>query len=108
MFEDLYNALSYLWSWNWPTAQGQVTEVIIERITHTRNAKTVRLSVTYKFFVGTDGPYTGESFWSPAYCGNQRVIAARRKIRMRQPMQVHYRSDDPSVNRLSRSVWQGL
>ena len=67
MFEDLYDALSYLWSWNWPTAQGQITEVLIERVRHTRGGETVRLSVTYQFSVGTDGPFTGESFWAPAF-----------------------------------------
>jgi hypothetical protein len=66
MFEDLYDALSFLGSWRWPTAKGQVTEVDVERLSHQRGPDTLRLSIAYKFSLGNDGPYTGESFWEPA------------------------------------------
>ena len=108
MFEDLYDAVSYLWSWNWPTVEGRITEVLVERMRHARNPDTFRLSVTYEFSVGIDGPYTSESFWAPAFCRNRRVAAARHKIHTRQHVQVRYRRDDPSINRLSRSVWRSL
>jgi hypothetical protein len=108
MFEDLYDATSYLWSWSWPSVEGRITEVLVERIRHNRNPDSFRLSVTYEFSIGADGPYTGESFWAPAFCRKKRVIAARHKIHSRQPVVVRYRADDPSVNRLDRSVWGGL
>ncbi len=108
MFEDLYDAVSFLWSWSWPVVDGRITEVLVERIRHNRNPDTFRLSVTYEFSIGADGPYTGESFWAPAFCRNRRVVAARHKIHARQRVVVRYRADDPSVNRLDRSAWDGL
>ena len=108
MFEELYDHVSRLWSWRWPLADGTVTEVLVERIRHNRGRDSFRLSVTYKFSVGDDGPYTGESFWTPAFCVNKRVVAARRKIRSGQPVRVRYRQDDPSINRLDHSVWREL
>jgi len=108
MFEDLYDAASFLWSWTWPTVDGNITEVLVERIRHNRNPDTFRLSVTYEFSVGTDGPYTGESFWAPTFCRKRRVTAARHTIRRHQRVPVRYRPDDPSVNRLDRSVWHEL
>jgi hypothetical protein len=108
MFEDLYDAVSFLWSWRWPANDGRVTEVLVERIKHHRNPDTFRLSVTYEFSIGADGPYTGESFWAPAFCQKRRVIAARHKFRSHQPVVVRYRADDPSVNKLDQSLWKGL
>lgn len=108
MLGDLYEALSMLWSWSWPTASGEATVVEVERLRRTRDRDTLRLCVTYKFFVGSDGPYTGESCWAPAFFRNKRVLAARHKMHIRQHVLVRYRSDDPSVNKLDRSVWQEL
>jgi hypothetical protein len=108
MFGDLYDALSKLWSWSWPTVDGEATAVDVERQRHSRGGDTLRLSVTYKFFVGSDGPYTGQSFWSPALFRNKKVVAARHKIHIRQRVSVRYRADDPSVNRLDRSIWEQL
>lgn len=106
MFDDLYDALSTLWSWSWPTANGEATVVEVERLRRGRNGDTLRLCVAYEFSVGNDGPYTGESFWAPIFFGNRRVVAARHKIHVRQRVLVRYRADDPSVNRLDRSVWE--
>jgi len=108
VFEVLYDAVSFLWSWRWPTVDGRVTEVLVERLRHSRNPDTLRLSVTYEFSVGADGPYTGESFWAPAFCRNRRVTAARHKIHGHQHVLVRYRADDPSVNRVDQSAWEGL
>jgi hypothetical protein len=107
MFEDLFDGISFLWSWRWPTVKGEITEAITERIGTGRHEK-YRLAIAYKFTLGNDGPYSGESFWSPAFLQKRRVIAARRKFRPRQRVTVHYRRDDPSINRLDRSVWRGL
>lgn len=108
MFEDLYDELSRLWSWRWPTAYGEATAVDVERLRHSRGSDTLRLSVTYKFFVGSDGPYTGESFWAPAFFRKRRVAAARHKIHIRQRVLVRYRVDDASVNQLDSSIWRKL
>ncbi|MFB3815330.1 MAG: DUF3592 domain-containing protein [Terriglobales bacterium] len=108
MFDDLFDAVSCLWSWRWPEAVGQIPEVEVERIQHNQGGDTCRLAVAYKFSLGADGPYTGESFWTPAFFVNRRVIAARYKFHIGQPVVVRYRPDDPSVNKLDRRMWQNL
>src|SRR5215472_2339691 len=100
MFDDLYNAISFLGSWRWPKVLGEITAVDVERIAHNDGNERLRLAVAYKFFINEDGPYTGKSFWNPAFCPNRRILEARRKVRVRQPVHVRYRKDDPSVNRL--------
>jgi hypothetical protein len=102
MFNDLYDAISFLWSWRWPVAEGEVTEVISERVG--RNRDQARLAVAYEFSVSTDGPYTGECFWTPAFFQVRRVASARKKIRRFAGVRVRYRPDDPSVNRLDGGV----
>lgn len=101
MFEDLYDKMSLLFSWRWPLAEGAVTAVDVER---NREKKTARLAVAYEFSVGEDGPYTGESFWTPAFAQERSVAAARRKLRPHQRVTVRYRPDDPSVNTLVGGV----
>jgi hypothetical protein len=109
MFEDLYDTISRLWSRRWPEAMGEVTAVAVERIgTSPRDKGRLRLAVAYKFSVNGEGSYTGESFWSPAFRFSRAVLAARRNIRVGQPVLVRYRTDDPSVNTLDRHVWQRL
>jgi len=104
MFDDLYDAISLLWSWRWPIADGQVTAVDIERIAHSRGGDTARLAVAYEFSIGDDGPYTGECFWVPTFCSLKRVGPARRRVRVHEPLRVRYRPDDPSVNTLDGGV----
>jgi allantoicase len=109
MFEELYDAVSRLWSCRWPLADGEVTEVILDRIRHRGNSPdTIRLAIAYEFSVGSDGPYTGESFWRPLFPSMKRVQDAKRKFHRHQRVIVRYRSDDPSVNRLDGRVWQDL
>jgi Protein of unknown function (DUF3592) len=96
MFEDLYDRVSVLWSRLWPVADGRVTEVISERLGRDRDR--ARLAVAYEFSVGSDGPYTGEGFWTPAFFPIRRVSSARRKLRKGTFVRVRYRPDDPSVN----------
>jgi hypothetical protein len=100
MFDDLYDAISFGASWTWPEATGEVTAADIERIRDGGGSVRQRLAVAFKFSVNGDGPYTGESFWNPAFFVNRRVLAARRRIRVGQPVVVRYRKDDPSVNRI--------
>jgi hypothetical protein len=111
MFEALYDELSRLWSWRWPTALGEIVLVQIERFRPaTSNRDTFRLSVVYSFSVGDDGPYGGESFWCPPFSFGaiKRLRRAKRKLHVGLPVLVRYRPDDPSVNRLDRSVWREL
>lgn len=104
MFKDLFDEISLLWSWRWPIADGEITAVDIERVG--RNDDRLRLAVAYKFSVGEDGPYTGEGFWMPAFSIGQvkTVHNARRTLHIRQRIQVRYRPDDPSVNRMAGGV----
>ncbi len=106
MFGELYDAISYLWSWRWPEAKGEVTAVDVEK--PKRRNGSVRLAVAYKFSVNGDGPYTGESLWTPAFAAKGRVVSARHKIRVGHPVPVRYRPDDPVVNRLDGNVWRDL
>jgi hypothetical protein len=86
MLEDLYDRISMLWSRRWPVAEGKVTEVISDRLGTDR--KRARLAVAYEFSIGSDGPYTGEGFWTPAFFPLRRVSSAR----------VRYRPDDPQFS----------
>ncbi len=108
MFDDLYDAISFFWSSRWPEAMGEITAIDLERITDSHGNVRLRLAVAYKFSVNGDGPYTGEAFWHPAFFVNKRVLAARHKLRVGQPVAVRYRGDDPSVNRLDHREWNRL
>jgi hypothetical protein len=97
MFDVIFDQLSYLGSWRWPVAEGEITDVLLDR-----DEDDWRVSITYKFSVGEDGPYTGESFWKPTFSWNaaKQLRSARRILRTGRAVQVRYREDDPSVNRL--------
>jgi Protein of unknown function (DUF3592) len=101
MLSDLYDVLSFIWSSRWPVVMGQVTAVDVQR---NREKQTAKLAVAYEFSLGNDGPYSGEIFWQPAFSSERRVTEARRRIRLRQPVRVRYRPDDPSVNTLEGGV----
>jgi hypothetical protein len=53
MFNDLYDAISLVWSWRRPVAEGEVTAVDIERMRQDRNSDTARLAVAYEFQLAT-------------------------------------------------------
>jgi hypothetical protein len=107
VLDELYDSISRLWSWTWPQTTGEITAVDIERIKR-YGEDSLRLAVAYKFSINSDGPYTGESFWQPAFCLKRRIIHARRKLRVHQRVVVRYRADDPSVSKLDRSLWKGI
>ncbi|MGP0097309.1 MAG: DUF3592 domain-containing protein [Terriglobales bacterium] len=110
VLRDLYDKISTLWSWRWPETTGEVTAVDIERIRDPEGGETLRLAVAYKFSIGDDGPYTGESFWQPflPQILTDRVLTARNNVQVHQQVLVRYRADDPSVNKLDRCVWRNL
>ncbi|MFI5115271.1 MAG: DUF3592 domain-containing protein [Terriglobales bacterium] len=107
MFEDLYDEISFLWSWRWPIAEGEITAVDVERIRHQRST-TTRLAIAYRFSVYTEGPYTGESFWEPAFFAAKRIQRALHNFHVHQRVKVRYRADDPSVNKLDGSAWRKI
>ena len=111
MFQDLLDELSRLWSWQWPVTQGQVVLVEIERFRAVySNFDTLRLSIVYEFWLSGDGPYGGEGFWNPAFSlgSMKRLQEAKRKLSVGTNVAIRYRPDDPSINKLDRSVWKTL
>ena len=47
--QDLYDAASLVFSWRWPTTQGEITAVDIERVSQSRQGETWRLAVAFRF-----------------------------------------------------------
>ena len=107
MFENLYDQISYFWSFRWPQTSGEITAVDIERVHHP-DRLTFRLALSYKFYVNGDGPYTGEDYWWPQVWEKQRVTASAKNFRLLQQILIRYRPDDPSINKIDRSVWRDL
>jgi hypothetical protein len=108
MFGELWDYISVVFSWRWPKAEGAITSVHTRTFRYCdRGGSDLRLVVTYAFSVGTDGPYTGETV-SPALFGEIDEIDLDKTLRIGQAVIVRYRQDDPSLNRLDRSVWQSL
>lgn len=105
MFRNLYDYISLMFSWRWPKAEGVITAVDLRRVTNDDGGvNKVRLVIVFKFCLGDDGPYTGES-GSPYLCSID-LMDVNQQLRTGRPVIVRYRPDDPSVNRLDRSVWQ--
>ncbi len=100
MFSETYDWLSKVFSWNWPTAEGEITAVRFL-------SPDEGLIIEYKFLVGDDGPYTGESRIS-SWSVHIDVMDIHKTLAIGTPITVHYRPDDPSVNTLDREKWQGL
>jgi hypothetical protein len=108
VFNDLYDAISVLWSYRWPETMGEVYRVAVERA-RDPDGRSLQLCLAYKFSIGDDGPYTGESIWSPPFrVSDERVLAARSHLRVGHPVLVCYRPDDPAVSKLDKCVWQIL
>ena len=72
-----------------------------------RQASEPALFISYEFSVGQDGPYTGESSW-PSRPGDTDVTNLSERLRVGQPLTIHYRPDDPSVNTVDRALWNEL
>ena len=110
MFEDLYDAISRMFSWWWPTTHAEITDVEIERTGDRGGDELLRLCVLFKFYVGEDGPYCGEDFWQPAFSIGQvkRLREAKQRMKRKHTVPVRYRRDDPSVNCLDREAWRDL
>ena len=110
MFEDLYDSIRMLFSWRWPTAPAEITGVSIERLHRGEENEELRLCVWYKFYVGDDGPYSGESFWKPIFTFGivKRMRAAVSTMKRKHTVPVRYRADDPSQNKLDSEAWRDL
>jgi hypothetical protein len=107
VLEALYNAISKLFSWRWPTTEGEILQVDVETASRWRYS-TLQLAVAYKFSVGDDGPYTGEYSWQPGDMANDQVVAAKERLQVGQAVTVCYRPDDPSVSTLDSRAWKDL
>lgn len=106
MFEALWDELSRLGSWRWPVAQGEVTYAELEEFSGGDGGAELRLSVTYKFSIGADGPYTGEAFWQPRWSWNglEKLQDALKEMHIGRPVGVRYKPNDPSVNQLHGGI----
>jgi len=106
MFEELYDSLSGLMSWTWPTVEGEVTASNVRHV-FSGEGTTFGLEIAYKFLVGEGGPYVGLFTWAGT-SDKRRATAAQQALQVGNPVLVRFRPDDPSVNKLDRSVWHGL
>jgi len=95
MVDDLYDAISMVWSWRRPTSEGKATAVAIEPIGHSRGRDTLPLAIAYRSSFGDDRPYRGESFREPAFFAKKRMVAARHKFHIHQQVTVRYRRGAP-------------
>ena len=112
MFEDLYDACSFLLSFTWPTGHAEITDMYIEETTHRarHSDQQFRLIVCYRFFVADDGPYSGIDYWKPTWSYHQirRIKEARKNLKLKHTVPVRYRRDDPSLNHLDSDAWRGI
>jgi hypothetical protein len=99
MFSDLFDYISLLFYWQWPSAEGEITAARIM-------AGSRQLRLEYRFSLG-DGYYTGEC-GCPSWYAGSGAININEAFRIGQPVTVRYRRDNPSINKLDRSVWQAL
>jgi uncharacterized protein DUF3592 len=100
VFADLYDWMSKSFAWRWPAADGEITAVRFL-------SPDEGLIVEYKFSLSNDGPYTGESRWSPWF-GHTDVMDIHKTLPIGSPVTVRYGPDDPSVNTLDRRLWTDL
>ncbi|MFZ0296250.1 MAG: DUF3592 domain-containing protein [Candidatus Sulfotelmatobacter sp.] len=99
MFSDLYDDISLLFYRRWPSVEGEITAVRIL-------GSTARLLVEYSFSV-EDTSYIGEA-GRPSWSVGTAPIDIRERFPVGQSVTVRYRPDNPSVNKLDRSVWEDL
>ena len=101
MFGELYENLSLLFYWRWPTVEGVITaaDLIYGRYP--------AIVIVYEFSVGEDGPYTGQSR-SPFWFGSTNVNGINKQLAAGERVLVRYRPNQPSVNKLDSSVWRDL
>lgn len=91
MLRDLYDSISSAFSWRWPTVDEEVTAVHFRTVPIERRGRgNLRLVVEYKFSLGDDGPYTGESSWYPRF-DRADLTDIEGKLRIGQPVAVRYR-----------------
>lgn len=99
MFEDLYDKLSTLFYFRWPTSEAKITSIEIDE-------GISKLAISYGFCIGENGPYTGVYFWNPRF--TSRMPLATDNLKVGQPVTLRYRRDDPSVNTLDRGFIDDL
>jgi len=99
MLSDLYDYISLLLYRLWPSVEGQITAVRIL-------GGSGRFLVEYKFSLD-DSSYIGEA-GCPSWSVGTAAINIHERFPIGQSVTVRYRPDNPSVNKLDRSVWQNI
>lgn len=99
MFSDLYDCISLLFYRLWPSVDGEITAVRIL-------GGSGRLLVEYSFSL-EERSYIGEA-GCPSWSVAPAAINIHERFPIGRPVTVRYRRDNPSVNKLDRSVWQDL
>ncbi len=77
---DLYDYISFAFSWRWPKTDGTITAVDVRTEPVGRGGVRQRLVLRYSFSVGDDGPYTGESAW-PVLLGEPYIANVNEKLK---------------------------
>lgn len=101
MFGELYDNILLVFYRRWPTAEAVIAAVDIGY------GKGLDVVVVYEFSIDNDGPYTGESR-SPSWFGGSDVLEINKKLAVGSTVQIRYRADNPSVNKLDIGVWKDL
>jgi|HubBroStandDraft_4_1064222.scaffolds.fasta_scaffold06172_8 hypothetical protein len=98
MFSDLYDYVSLFFYRHWPSVEGEITAVRIL-------GGSGRLLVEYSFSLA-GGSYIGESGcpWSV----DTAAVNIHQRLSVGRSVTVRYRPDNPTVNKLDRSVWEDL
>ncbi len=99
MFSDLYDYISLLLYWLWPSVEGQITAVRIL-------GGSGRFLVEYKFSLEMD--LTSVKPVALLGLSARQLSTFNETFPIGQSMTVRYRPDNPSVNKLDRSVWQNI
>jgi Protein of unknown function (DUF3592) len=99
MFSDLCDYISLLFYRRWPSVEGEITAVRIL-------GGSGRLLVEYSFSL-EDRSYIGEG-GCPSWSVGTAAVNIHEKFPIGQSVTIRYRPDNPSVNKLDRSVWQDL
>ena len=99
MFSDLRDSISLLFYWQWPRAEGEITAVHIV-------SGSGKFLLDYRFSLG-DGSYAGEA-GCPVWHAGTGAINIQDRFPIGHAVTVRYRRDNPSINKLDRSVWEDL
>jgi len=105
MFDELAEGFSRLFSWRWPSCEGRIVAVDVQKGSGSRYGGGLVLAIGYEF-PATNKNYSCEYFWEPA--SPALALAAKEQLKIGQSVTVRYRLDDPNVNTLDRRIFDDL